>query len=227
MRRWRSLRCSAVGSAWRPSWSSVTSPSRAVQTAAMRGHGPRSRRLGLPAPSAKEFTINVVVTEQNCQPGGGCACPIHHRAEIHWLPSIAGHPVPLVKYEVQGGNQPQPGASHRPGSQAKSSRTLSSTARLQHGCSSGRGCDRLNIAISHAPRRPGRIVSCMTKASLPRAEEGLPRRCAGGRRLAIRQRCPCLRGPVPGGRFGGGALSVYIRRATRRRRVDGLVRPRG
>ena len=59
-------------------------------------------------PTPKEFTINVVVTEQNCEPGPGCA----YKYTIE--PKYVGfHPLPTtpftVKYEVQGGNQPQPG----------------------------------------------------------------------------------------------------------------------
>jgi len=69
-------------------------------------------------PTAKEFTINVVVTEQNCDPGPGCA----YKYTIE--PKYIGfHPLPTtpftVKYEVQGGNQPQPGEFTVEGSQAK------------------------------------------------------------------------------------------------------------
>jgi len=69
-------------------------------------------------PTPKEFTINVVVTEQNCQPAGGCA----YKYTIE--PKYVGfHPLPTtpftVKYEVQGGNQPQPGEFTVEGSQAK------------------------------------------------------------------------------------------------------------
>jgi hypothetical protein len=69
-------------------------------------------------PTPKEFTINVVVTEQNCQPGPGCA----YKYTIE--PKYIGfHPLPAtpftVKYEVQGGNQPQPGEFTVEGSQAK------------------------------------------------------------------------------------------------------------
>jgi hypothetical protein len=69
-------------------------------------------------PTPKEFTINVVVTEQNCQPGPGCA----YKYTIE--PKYIGfHPLPTtpftVKYEVQGGNQPQPGEFTVEGSQAK------------------------------------------------------------------------------------------------------------
>jgi hypothetical protein len=69
-------------------------------------------------PTPKEFTVNVVVTEQNCQPGGGCA----YKYTIE--PKYIGfHPLPTtpftVKYEVQGGNQPQPGEFTVEGSQAK------------------------------------------------------------------------------------------------------------
>ena len=74
-------------------------------------------------PTPQEFTINVVVTEQNCQPpvavpGGECA----YKYTIE--PKYVGfHPLPTtpftVKYEVQGGNQPQPGEFTVEGSQAK------------------------------------------------------------------------------------------------------------
>jgi hypothetical protein len=77
--------------------------------------------LAAPSPSVptpKEFTINVVVTEQNCPPDGGCA----YKYTIE--PKYIGlHPLPTtpftVKYEVQGGNQPQPGEFTVEGSEAK------------------------------------------------------------------------------------------------------------
>jgi hypothetical protein len=81
---------------------------------------PRTTRAPPPpsVPTPKEFTINVVVTEQTCQPGGGCA----YKYTIE--PKYIGfHPLPVtpftVKYEVQGGNQPQPGEFTVEGSQAK------------------------------------------------------------------------------------------------------------
>jgi hypothetical protein len=69
-------------------------------------------------PTPKEFTINVVVTEQNCEPGPGCV----YKYTIE--PKYIGfHPLPTtpftVKYEVQGGNQPQPGEFTVEGNQAK------------------------------------------------------------------------------------------------------------
>jgi hypothetical protein len=69
-------------------------------------------------PTPMEFTINVVVTGQNCQPGGGCV----YKYTIE--PKYIGfHPLPTtpftVKYEVQGGNQPQPGEFTVQGNQAK------------------------------------------------------------------------------------------------------------
>ena len=80
-------------------------------------------RTALPPPSPsvptpKEFTINVVVTEQNCQPDGGCAY------EYTIEPKYIGfHPLPVtpftVKYEVRGGNQPQPGEFTVEGNQAR------------------------------------------------------------------------------------------------------------
>jgi hypothetical protein len=69
-------------------------------------------------PTAMEFTINVVVTEQNCDPGPGCA----YKYTIE--PKYIGfHPLPTtpftVKYEVQGGDQPQPGEFTVEGNQAR------------------------------------------------------------------------------------------------------------
>jgi hypothetical protein len=69
-------------------------------------------------PTPKEFTINVVVTEQNCAPDGPCA----YKYTIE--PKYIGfHPLPTtpftVKYEVQGGNEPQPGEFTVEGTQAK------------------------------------------------------------------------------------------------------------
>jgi hypothetical protein len=69
-------------------------------------------------PTPTEFTINVVVTEQNCEPGPDCA----YKYTIE--PKYIGfHPLPTtpftVKYEVQGGDQPQPGEFTVEGSQAK------------------------------------------------------------------------------------------------------------
>jgi hypothetical protein len=59
-------------------------------------------------PTPREFTINVLVTEQACTPGGGCV----YKYTID--PKYIGkHPFPetpfTVKYEVTGGHQPQPG----------------------------------------------------------------------------------------------------------------------
>jgi hypothetical protein len=80
-------------------------------------------RSTLPAPppsvpTTKEFTINVVVTGQNCQPGGGCVYTYTIEPKY-----IGFHPLPTtpftVKYEVQGGNQPQPGEFTVEGNQAK------------------------------------------------------------------------------------------------------------
>ena len=69
-------------------------------------------------PTVKEFTIKVVVTEQNCDPGPGCV----YKYTIE--PKYIGfHPLPTnpftVKYEVQGGTQPQPGEFTVEGSQAR------------------------------------------------------------------------------------------------------------
>jgi hypothetical protein len=69
-------------------------------------------------PTPKEFTIGVVVTEQNCQPAGSCA----YKYTIE--PKYIGfHPLPVtpftVKYEVRGGNQPHSGEFTVEGSQAR------------------------------------------------------------------------------------------------------------
>jgi hypothetical protein len=77
---------------------------------------PRTTPASVPTP--KEFTINVAVTERDCQPGGGCV----YKYTIE--PKYIGfHPLPAtpftVRYEVQGGNQPQPGEFTVEGSQAK------------------------------------------------------------------------------------------------------------
>ena len=69
-------------------------------------------------PTPKEFTINVVVTEQNCPPDA--ACVYKYTIEPKY---IGFHPLPAtpftVRYEVQGGNQPQPGEFTVEGSQAR------------------------------------------------------------------------------------------------------------
>jgi hypothetical protein len=69
-------------------------------------------------PTPQEFTIKVVVGEQNCDPGPGCV----YKYTIE--PKYIGfHPLPTtpftVKYEVQGGTAPQPGEFTVEGSQAK------------------------------------------------------------------------------------------------------------
>ena len=69
-------------------------------------------------PTVKEFTVNVVVTEQKCDPGPGCV----YKYTIE--PKYIGfHPLPTtaftVKYEVRGGNLPQPGDFTVEGNQAK------------------------------------------------------------------------------------------------------------
>jgi hypothetical protein len=69
-------------------------------------------------PTAKEFTIGVVVTETNCQPGGGCMYKYTIEPEY-----IGFHPLPVteftVEYQVTGGNQPQPGKFTVKGDQAQ------------------------------------------------------------------------------------------------------------
>jgi hypothetical protein len=85
-------------------------------------------------PTPIEFMINVVVTEQNCEPGPGCV----YKYTID--PKYIGlHPLPTtpftVKYEVQGGNQPQPGEFTVEGNEAKILKDVvlegPSAARLQ------------------------------------------------------------------------------------------------
>src|SRR6202022_4934578 len=70
--------------------------------------------------------------------------------------------------------------------------------------------DRLNIAISRARPRARSIVSGMTKASLLRAEEGLPRNVQVAADSRFSNVVRVFAGMFPGRRFGGGALSVYI-----------------
>jgi hypothetical protein len=81
------------------------SPAEAPRTAA-----PRTTFTPPPpsVPTPREFTINVLVTDQACTPGGGCV----YKYTID--PKYIGrHPFPetpfTVKYEVTGGHQPQPG----------------------------------------------------------------------------------------------------------------------
>jgi hypothetical protein len=69
-------------------------------------------------PTTKEFTVNVVVTGQNCNPGPGCVYTYTIEPKY-----IGFHPLPTapftVKYEVRGGDQPQPGEFTVEGNQAK------------------------------------------------------------------------------------------------------------
>ena len=69
-------------------------------------------------PTVKEFAINVVVTETTCDPGPGCV--YQYTIEPKYL---GFHPLPptpfTVKYEVRGGDAPQPGEFTVEGSQAK------------------------------------------------------------------------------------------------------------
>jgi hypothetical protein len=69
-------------------------------------------------PTPKEFTIAVVVTEQNCPPDEPCI----YKYTIE--PKYIGlHPLPetpfTVEYMVTGGNAPQPGKFTVQGSQAQ------------------------------------------------------------------------------------------------------------
>lgn len=93
---------------------SDTSKPAAIPTATPR----TTTALPPSVPTVKEFTIKVVVTEQKCDPGPGCV----YKYTIE--PKYIGfHPLPTtpftVKYEVQGGVQPQPGEFTVEGSQAK------------------------------------------------------------------------------------------------------------
>jgi hypothetical protein len=90
------------------------------QPSAQRTASPRTT-LPPPKPSVptpKEFTIRVVVTDQACQPGGGCAYKYTIEPEY-----IGFHPLPVteftVEYQVTGGNQPQPGKFTVKGDQAQ------------------------------------------------------------------------------------------------------------
>jgi len=69
-------------------------------------------------PTPKEFTIGVVVTAQNCPPGG--ACVYTYTIEPKY---IGLHPLPstefTVEYQVTGGHQPQPGKFTVQGDQAR------------------------------------------------------------------------------------------------------------
>jgi hypothetical protein len=87
---------------------------------AQRTAAPRTTLAPPPpsVPTAKEFTVGVVVTEQNCQPGGGCV----YKYTIE--PKYIGfHPLPAteftVEYQVTGGTQPQPGKFTVKGDQAQ------------------------------------------------------------------------------------------------------------
>src|SRR5262245_43545701 len=69
-------------------------------------------------PTPSELPTNVVATAQNYDPGPGCA----YKYTIE--PKYVGfHPLPTtpftVKYEVHGGDQPQPGEFTVEGNQAK------------------------------------------------------------------------------------------------------------
>ena len=84
---------------------SMTAPKPSERTAAPR------TTLAPPAPkvpTAMEFTIGVVVTDQICAPGPGCT----YKYTIE--PKYIGlHPLPetpfTVHYQVTGGNAPQDG----------------------------------------------------------------------------------------------------------------------
>ena len=69
-------------------------------------------------PTTTEFTVNVVVTGQNCDPGPGCVYTYTIAPKY-----IGFHPLPTtpftVKYEVRGGDQPQPGEFTVDDNQAK------------------------------------------------------------------------------------------------------------
>jgi hypothetical protein len=69
-------------------------------------------------PTPKEFTINVVVTEQTCDPGPGCVYKYTIEPKYIGFHQLPATPF-TVKYEVQGGNLPQPGEFTVEGNQAK------------------------------------------------------------------------------------------------------------
>jgi hypothetical protein len=89
-------------------------PPAAMQTTTRRTVPPPPPSV----PTPKEFTSNVIVTEQNCPPDS--VCTYKYSIEPKY---IGFHPLPptpfTVKYEVQGGNQPQPGEFTVEGGQAK------------------------------------------------------------------------------------------------------------
>jgi hypothetical protein len=79
------------------------------------------RRTLAPPPSVptpNEFTINVVVTSQDCPPEGGCVYKYTIQPKY-----IGFHPLPetpfTVEYDVIGGNEPQPGTFTVQGNQAQ------------------------------------------------------------------------------------------------------------
>ncbi|MGY4647768.1 hypothetical protein [Mycobacterium sp. URHB0021] len=81
------------------------------QPAATKAPPPRRPALPPPPPSvptANEFTIGVVVTAQDCSPGG--ACVYTYTVDPKYL---GRHPFPptafTVEYQVTGGHEPQPG----------------------------------------------------------------------------------------------------------------------
>ncbi len=87
----------------------------AQQTAAPRATlAPRPPSV----PTPQEFTIAVVVTDQNCPPGAGCVYTYTIEPKY-----IGLHPLPetefTVEYEVTGGHQRQPGKFTVHGNQAQ------------------------------------------------------------------------------------------------------------
>jgi hypothetical protein len=111
MRKWAAglallaIAASGVGIAAVMIFGSMTAPKPSQRTAAPR------TTLAPPAPkvpTAMEFTIGVVVTDQICAPGPGCT----YKYTIE--PKYIGlHPLPetpfTVHYQVTGGNAPQDG----------------------------------------------------------------------------------------------------------------------
>jgi hypothetical protein len=89
---------------------------QATQTSTPPERIPPSKRPSVPV--AKEFTIDVVVTQTNCQPAGDCAYVYSIDPKY-----IGFHPLPetpfTVEYEVRGGHQPQPGKFTVDGEQAQ------------------------------------------------------------------------------------------------------------
>jgi hypothetical protein len=78
--------------------------SQPAPTAAPRTPAPLPPKV----PTPREFTIGVVVTAQDCPPGGGCVYTYTIEPKY-----IGRHPLPAdelrIEYQVTGGHEPQSG----------------------------------------------------------------------------------------------------------------------